>query len=87
MGYPQTKKKNETRLLLTMSTGFGRACPWVKNHTRARAHWVGYLRIPGPMGKIAIPSYHHLRTIKKRKKIANLLLAQKSILKSYSYKF
>ncbi len=57
MGYPRVK--NETRLLPITSSGLRRVCPWVKSHTHARAHRVrvsGYLRIPGPIGKIVIPS-------------------------------
>jgi hypothetical protein len=53
MGYPWVK--NETRLLPITSSGLGRAYPWVKSHTHAHAHRVGYPWIPGPMGKIAIP--------------------------------
>jgi hypothetical protein len=53
MGYPRVK--NETHLLPITSSGLGRACPWVKSHTHTRTNRVGYPRIPGPMGKIAIP--------------------------------
>jgi hypothetical protein len=54
MDYPRVK--NKTRLLPITSSGLGRVCPWVKSHTHARAHRVGYPQIPGPIGKIAIPS-------------------------------
>ena len=54
MGYPRVK--NETRLLPITSSGLGRAYPWVKSHTHTRVHRIGYPQIPGPIGKIAIPS-------------------------------
>ena len=48
--------KNNTRLLPAMFSSLGRACSREKNYTHARAHQAGYLRISGPVGKIAIPS-------------------------------
>jgi hypothetical protein len=58
MGYPRVK--NETLLLPTTLSGLGWACPQAKYYTHAHAHRARYPRIPGPVGKIAIPKFYGL---------------------------
>lgn len=51
--YPRAK--NNTHLLPTMFSGLGRACPQAKYYTHAVPIGPG-IRVPRPVGKIAIPS-------------------------------